>query len=273
MPLVDENPSAFSSVAIVVPMYNEIDSVPLLAYRLKSVIRILSDTMTAYLVIVDDGSTDMTYQEVKAHFGGLENVRLLRHGVNKGFSAALRTGVEHALELDVDLIVTIDADTNYDHFYIPMFLENFTHDCDIMTASPWHPQGQRKFFPKHRLMLSLTLSMLYRQVLKKYDQPLYTYSACFRVAKSDVYRLIHWEGASFMATSEILVRCVINGLRVKEFPFQVNPRWFGMSKMRKLKTIKSHLRFLWKIWHDPDHFLAPGTDALKATGALSEPGH
>jgi len=59
---------------------------------------------------------------------------------------------------------------------------------------------------------------------------------------------------------------------VKEYPFQVNPRWFGMSKMRKLKTIKSHLGFLWKIWRDPDQFLAPGKGASLAPGAMSNPG-
>jgi dolichol-phosphate mannosyltransferase len=270
MPSVEQTSPSFVSVAIVVPMYNEIDSIPLLSYRLKGVIRMLADEMAAHLVIVDDGSTDMTHREVLAHFQGMENFHLVRHGANRGFSAALRTGIDRALSLDVDLIVTIDADTNYDHFYIPMFLDNFTPDCDIMTASPWHPLGQRKYFPKHRLMLSLTLSMLYRQALKRFNQPLYTYSACFRVAKSDVYRRIHWTEANFMATSEILVRCVINGLCVKEYPFQVNPRWFGMSKMRKLKTITQHLRFLWKIWRNPDQFIAEGPGGPVARGRISD---
>lgn len=246
--------TAFKSAAIVVPMYNEVDSIPLLAYRLKGVMRILEDHIAAHLVLVEDGSNDMTYQELRAHFNGIKNVHVLRHWKNLGFSQALRTGINKALDLNVDLIVTIDADTNYDHFYIPMFIDNFSPDCDIMTASPWHPEGQRKYFPKHRLMLSLGLSWLYRKVLAQYHQPLYTYSACFRIAKAEVYRNICWKGEAFMATSEILVRCIINGFRVKEYPFQVNPRWFGMSKMRKLRQIRLHLAFLWKVWKNPDHF-------------------
>jgi dolichol-phosphate mannosyltransferase len=247
--------TAYKSMGIVIPMFNEIDSIPLLSYRLKGVVRILSDHMKVHLICVDDGSYDMTYQEMRAHFEDVENVHILKHGMNKGYSAALKTGIDKALEENIDLIITIDADTNYDHFYIPMFVDFFSDECDIMTASPWHPDGQRKFFPKHRLLLSLGLSWLYRKVLKKYNQPLYTYSACFRIAKAEVYRNIHWTGQNFMATSEILVRCIVNGYKVKEFPFQVNPRWFGMSKMKKLNQIILHLKFLYEVYFHPDRFI------------------
>lgn len=256
----------FKSVAIVIPMYNEIDSIPLLAYRLKGVIRILSDHMDTHLIFIDDGSNDMTYREIQAHFEGMDNVHITRHWRNMGFSSALRTGIDKAINLNVDLVVTIDADTNYDHFYIPMFVDNFHSDCDIMTASPWHPEGQRKFFPKHRLILSLGLSWLYRMVLRQFNQPLYTYSSCFRVARSDVYRKIRWEGTDFMATSEIMVRCIINGMRVKEFPFHVNPRWFGMSKMKKIKQIILHLKFLWKVWKNPEAFKIGNRHAAGSQG-------
>ncbi len=247
----------FDSVAIVVPMYNEIESVPLLSYRLKGVLRILSGQIKSYLLVVDDGSTDMTFQEMRAHFEDADNFHLLRHGQNKGFSQALRTGIEKALDLNVDLIVTIDADTNYDHFYIPLFVDNFTEDCDLMTASPWHPEGQRKYFPAHRLILSLGVSFLYRNILRKYDQPLYTYSACFRIAKADVYRKIKWNGEGFLATSEIMARCIVNGMRIKEYPFHVNPRIFGLSKMRKIRQIYGHLAFMWQLWRNPEFLKIP----------------
>ncbi|MBF0145470.1 MAG: glycosyltransferase family 2 protein [Magnetococcales bacterium] len=244
------------SVAIVIPMYNEEASIELLAYRLKGTLRILSEHTTPHLVLVDDGSLDHTYEYVERSFSGVENLHLLRHERNKGYSAALKTGIGHALQLNTDLIVTIDADTNYDHFYIPMFVECFPEDCDILTASPWHPQGQRKYFPWHRLVLSLTLSALYRFVLARYGTPLYTYSSCFRVARPEVYRRIKWTGESFTATSEILARCIINRLRVVEFPFQVNPRWFGISKMKKIKQIKMHIQLLWQLWRNPEKFIA-----------------
>lgn len=251
--LLGDNDSV-NNVAIVIPMYNEESSLPTLVYRMKCVLYILSRRMNAELFVVDDGSNDQTRTLIQEAFAGWEGFHLLRHEQNQGYSQALRTGIHAALTGPCQLIVTIDADTNYDHFYIPMFVEQFPDDCDILTASPWHPEGQRKYFPWHRLILSLGLSALYRLVLKEFNQPLYTYSSCFRVARADVYRRIHWTGDSFMANSEILSRCIINGLRVKEVPFQVNPRWFGMSKMRILRQIRKHMEMLWQLWRHPEAF-------------------
>ncbi|MEW6755481.1 MAG: glycosyltransferase family 2 protein, partial [Candidatus Latescibacterota bacterium] len=203
------------SLAIVIPMYNEVDAVPLLAYKLKAVLKIVDGLIDTHLVLVDDGSTDMTLREMRAHFVGDERVRFVRHWKNQGFGVALRSGVDAALELGVDLVITIDADTNYDHFYIPYFVDQFSPECDIMTASPWHPAGEAANFPWRRLILSKGLSYLYRRVLARYGQPLYCYSACFRIARADVYRRIHWTGRDFLATSEIMARCIANGLRVR----------------------------------------------------------
>lgn len=221
---------------------------------MKGVLKILSH-MDAHLIFVNDGSSDQTQQLLKDYFQNNSQVHLIQHEKNKGYSIALRTGIDRALELGVELVVTIDADTNYDHFYIPMLVDFFGPEYDIITVSPWHPEGQRKFFPRHRLLLSLGLSFLYRLALAKYKQPLYTYSACFRVAKAQVYKDIHWEGSNFNATSEILARCIANGFKVGEIPFAVNPRWFGMSKMVVFRQMRLHLKFLWHIWKNPDFLL------------------
>lgn len=242
------------SLAIVIPMYNEIESVPLLAYKLKAVLKIMEGVVDTQVIIVDDGSTDMTMREMRAHFQDYDQVHFIRHWKNQGFGVALRSGVEAALEKKVELIVTIDADTNYDHFYIPYFVDQFSKECDIMTASPWHPDGDAKNFPWRRLILSKGLSFLYRRVLARYGQPLYCYSACFRIARAEVYRQIQWQGTDFLATSEIMVRCIINGLKVREFPFKVNPRWFGESKMKKVRQMNRHLRFIWGIFRNPEQF-------------------
>jgi len=262
----------YKSLAIVIPMYNEVDSVPLLAYKLKAVQKIMDGLIDTLWVIVDDGSTDMTLQEMRAHFQMDDKVLFIRHWKNQGFGIALKTGVEAALERDAELIITIDADTNYDHLYIPYFVDQFTDECDIMTASPWHPEGEAKNFPWYRLILSKGLSFLYRHVLAKYGQPLFCYSACFRIAKAGVYRQIKWQGRDFLATSEIMVRCIINGLKVRELPFKVNPRWFGESKMKKYRQIKRHLNFIRQIRRDPDQFRVDAEKAGDMTWNVADNG-
>ena len=65
----------------------------------------LSEKESLPIVVVDDGSTDAT-SEVARRAGA----RVLRHEVNRGKGAALKTGLRHALELGADVAVSLDAD-------------------------------------------------------------------------------------------------------------------------------------------------------------------
>ena len=70
------------------------------------------------IVVVDDGSPDATFDAAQA-----AGVRVLRHAMNRGQGAALRTGTEAALRLGADVIVHMDADGQHDPAYIPALLE------------------------------------------------------------------------------------------------------------------------------------------------------
>jgi len=69
-----------------------------------------------------------------------------------------------------------------------------------------------------------------------------------------------------MATSEIMARCVVSGFKVKEYPFQVNPRWFGQSKMQIIRQMKRHVAFLLKLWWNPEAYRAPVSPVDAARG-------
>jgi glycosyltransferase involved in cell wall biosynthesis len=85
-------------VYIVIPAFNEVKSIAKVARDLKA---------GGYknIVVVDDGSRDMTYSVAKK-----AGVFVLRHIVNRGQGAALRTGIDYALLKGADIIVTFDAD-------------------------------------------------------------------------------------------------------------------------------------------------------------------
>ncbi|MCL4378344.1 MAG: glycosyltransferase family 2 protein [Actinobacteria bacterium] len=83
---------------IVIPAYNE-------AEMISHVLRDLMDHGYCNIVVVDDGSSDKTSEIVKKH-----NVNLVKHPVNMGPGAAIKTGVDYALLKNADIIVTFDAD-------------------------------------------------------------------------------------------------------------------------------------------------------------------
>ncbi len=83
------------------------------------------------VIVVDDGSHDGTAEE--AEKGG---ALVLRHGINRGQGAALKTGTLAALQLGAEVIVHIDADGQHDPSYIPALLEPIkSGEADVVFGS------------------------------------------------------------------------------------------------------------------------------------------
>lgn len=96
-------------IVAVIPAYNE-------ASRIGPVVR--EAIVHAHAVIViDDGSTDGT--SLAARAAG-NKVRVLRHAVNLGKGAALKTGCEAARRMGAEVIVTLDADGQHPPAHIPL---------------------------------------------------------------------------------------------------------------------------------------------------------
>ncbi|HLD88586.1 MAG TPA: glycosyltransferase family 2 protein [Candidatus Nanoarchaeia archaeon] len=85
-------------VIIVIPAYNE-------EKKISSVINRLKNEGYDRIIVVDDGSSDRTYEMAKN-----EKVIVLRHIINRGLGGALNTGITAALEEGADIIITFDAD-------------------------------------------------------------------------------------------------------------------------------------------------------------------
>jgi dolichol-phosphate mannosyltransferase len=116
-----------------------------------------------------------------------------------------------------------------------------TDGVDMVTASPYHPEGTVRNVPRWRLFLSRSLSSLYRLVL---HHRLATYTSCFRVyRRSAVSRLQVREGG-FLGVAEMLGRLDLQGGCIVECPAVLEARLLGRSKMRTVRTIFGHLRLL-----------------------------
>jgi len=104
----------FSMVYVVFPAFNE-------ERVIRPMLLALVEAMAgqAYqAVLVDDGSADRTVDEARraaAESGGALSLTVLRHDVNRGLGAALRTGIYWCLDraADGDVVVTLDADNTH----------------------------------------------------------------------------------------------------------------------------------------------------------------
>lgn len=237
-------------LSIVVPCYNEVDNVEKLNQEFFPVLEQLLATSAAgvdaiEVVFVDDGSRDGTYDALTANFGQLElsaiKIRFVKHPVNQGLGAALRTGFAAATG---DVIVTTDSDGTYRFDEIPALLAKLDSDIDIVTASPYHPDGGIDNVPGYRLVLSRGSSVLYRVLV---DRHIHTYTALFRAYRRDVVKSISFESNGFLGGTELMVMAMLNGYRVAEYPTVLHSRVFGASKAKIARTIKAHLRFQGKV--------------------------
>jgi len=229
-----------SILSIVIPCYNEADNVPGLETDLLPVVDRLSKNRQwqhVEIIFVDDGSTDNTARLLETEFGNREHVKLIRHGVNKGLGAALRTGFEAA---SGDVILSTDSDATYPFTEIELMLERLTPEVDIVTASPYHPQGGIDNVPGYRIFLSKGASLLYRILV---NPRLHTYTSMFRAYRRPVLEKSRHESNGFLGVTEILVRAMLSGAKVAEHPCRLRVRRYGQSKAKLVRITRSHLNF------------------------------
>lgn len=232
-------------ISIIIPIYNEVDNIPKLQHELAPVINYLAIENSVELVFVDDGSTDGTLQALIEAFSALfprkVAVRFRHHESNRGLGAALCTGFSAA---SGDLLVTTDSDGTYSFTEIPSLLSSLKPNLDMVTASPYHPSGGIAGVPAYRLALSKGASLIYRMLV---DWNVHTYTALFRVYRRCFIEDTSFESIGFVGQTELMVRGMLLGHKVGEYPAVLHRREYGVSKSKLLRTIFAHLRLQWRV--------------------------
>lgn len=227
-------------LSIIIPCYNEVQNVPKLQQELLPVAAQLGMTRLVEVIFVDDGSTDDTWDVLREAFAqrdGPVMIRFERHPVNLGLGAAIRTGFAAARG---DVIVTTDSDGTYHFSEIPMLLSRLTSEVDVVTASPYHPQGGVAGVPPYRLILSQGASAIYRVLVNWH---VHTYTCLFRAYRREVIDRISFASDGFLAGTELLVKAMLARYRVAEHPAVLHRRALGESKAKLMRTILVHLQF------------------------------
>lgn len=235
-------------LSVVLPCFNEEDNIEKLKTEFFPVVEQLIGSSvdggqinSIEVVFVDDGSKDGTYAALMGAFGSITyehiSVKFEKHDINRGLGAAIRTGFG---VVTGDVIVTTDSDGTYHFSTIPFLLEHLNGKVAFVTASPYHPKGEVVGVPGYRIFLSRGASLLYRILL---NWNIHTYTALYRAYRRDVIDTITFAADDFLGGTELMVKAMLKGYQVDEFPAALHPRMFGVSKARLLKTIGSHLNF------------------------------
>ena len=191
------------TVVAVIPAYNEG----------KTIKKVLEATMPNVdkIVVIDDGSIDDTYDkavEIATH--------VISNGTNKGYGIALKKGVEKAMQIGADWIVSLDADGEHNPQEIPKLLNAAKQkNADVVLGSRFLRNGEAVKMPfikrASNTISTLMFTLLYR--VKLTDS-----QSGFRVYKRRVFELINCSQNGMLLNTEILIASAKRGLKIVEVP-------------------------------------------------------
>ena len=231
-------------LSIVIPVYNEAESLALLLQQIRSTAQ--QHDLTLDVVFVDDGSTDGSWEVVKELAAAHDDVRGLRFRSNFGKAAALQAGFRNVRG---DRVMTLDADLQDDPSEIPNFLEKIDAGCDVVSGwkkvrhDPWH-----KVFPSR--IFNALVSWLTGVKLHDHNCGM----KCYRREVIDEVQL-YGELHRF-----IPVLAAARGFKVGEVVVNHRARQFGSSKYGAARFVKGLLdlltvKFLTGFRGRPSHLL------------------
>lgn len=186
-------PTSGASVTVVIPAFNEQGGIAEVVQRAAATLR--DSGMTAEILVVDDGSTDQTAQQAAS-----AGAKVMRHASNRGYGAALKTGILAARH---ELIVITDADGTYPVDRIPDLARQMDRFDMVIGART----GENVHIPLIRKPAKWMLMHLANYVTKAKIQDLNSGLRAFPRAAALQYFNILPDQFSFTSTITIAMHC------------------------------------------------------------------
>lgn len=206
-------------ISIVIPAYNEAEGLGNVLKEIKKAL--VASSWEHEIIVVDDGSTDDTYEILK----GISNIKLLKHDTNRGYGAALKTGIENA---EHDLILIMDGDGSYPPDEIPSLLEHAPTHAMVVGART----GKNVKIPLLRRPAKYLLSLLANYLSGMKIPDINSGLRVFRKEIAKKFMDILPQGFSF--TTTLTLACISNNYSVKYVPINYYSRK-GKSTIHPIK--------------------------------------
>jgi len=206
------------TLSIIVPVFNEEKTILPLLEKVRKV-KLMG--LRKQIIVVDDGSTDggpALLQRIPK-----KDILFLRHEVNRGKGAAIRTAIPHTTG---DFVIIQDADLEYDPGdYEKLLSPLLDGSSDVVYGSRflgphraflfWHFIGNQ--------FLSLVTNVLYNTILTDME-------TCYKVFKGDIIRGLKLRSNRFEFEPEVTAKILKKGFKLYEIPISYRGRGFEEGK-------------------------------------------
>lgn len=233
---------------LLLPAYDEAENLGTLLTETAAAVAAWRDAPPLRVVVVDDGSRDAT-AEVAARPYGID-VEVVRHGVNRGLGAAMRTGIEHVLARagPDDVLASMDADATHPPELLPRLWARLEAGADVAIASRYQPGAEIHGLVWYRRWISHLASGVLRVAFPGARD----YTCGYRLYRTSLLawgrrrygrHFLNQRGFSVMV--DLLLKLRRRARRIDEVPLVLRyDRKRGVSKMRLVSTALLTLRLL-----------------------------
>jgi len=218
-----KSPGKKMDLSIVIPVYNEKESVGRLYSGLN---KTLSKLKIKYeVILIDDGSIDGTYEELKKINKKNSSYKIIRFRRNFGQTSAMSAGFHYS---SGKVIITLDADLQNDPKDIPAILEKLDEGYDIVSG--W--RRERKDKAVSRRFPSVVANKIISRLSGVY---LHDYGCTLKAYRKEVIENIELYGEMHRYIPAVASRM---GVSVAEIPVNHHSRKYGKSKYGISRTIR-----------------------------------
>jgi 2-polyprenyl-3-methyl-5-hydroxy-6-metoxy-1,4-benzoquinol methylase len=237
-------------LTILMPVYNERTVVE------RCISQVLAapipENMERELVIVDDCSTDGTWDILQRLATGCPLIRLYRHEKNSGKGAAVRTAIQQATG---DFSLIQDADLEYDPFEYPRLLRPLLDGhADAVFGSRYLAGEQTRVLPFWHSMINKGLTMVSNMFC---NLALTDMETCYKVFRTDLLKSIPIRSDRFGFEPEVVMKSAKRKFRIYEVPISYHGRTYEEGKKIGWRDGLKALGVILKFWVIDDLYSSP----------------
>jgi len=243
--------SKFNKVSIVIPLFNEEESLKPLLNEIKKSVRTFNTDHE--IVFIDDGSTDNSYKIIKEFARFDKKIKFISFRKNYGKSAALQVGFRH---ITGDVVITMDADLQDDPAEISNLLEKLEEGYDLVSG--WKRKRYDPFVKRHSSKFFNYVTRVLTGI------KIHDFNCGLKAYRSEVVKNLKVHGELHRY---IPVLADWQGFTITEIPVKHHPRRYGKTKFGISRFFKGFVDLITVIF--TTRYIARPLHLFGFLGALS----